>query len=121
MRLRGMAVMAKLLTVVILLSIFCFAAPVMAGDSRIIGVWDNSDSKDGYKIVIAEEDEETVFVKKFNDGIKIRQVVITSQRSDGVVYKPEDEETDEYYVVDQTGNLQVWDVLGLQVTLEADK
>ena len=121
MRVCGFPVVKRLMNVAILFSFLNFAVPVMAGEPQIIGVWDNISSKENYKIIIAEEDDETVLVKKFKDGIRIRQVVIESQGVDGIVYNPEDERAEEYYIIDQTGNLQVWDVFGLKATLKADK
>ena len=121
MRLCGFPVVRRLMSVAILFSFLNIAVPVMAGEPQIIGVWDHSSSKENYKIIIAEEDDETILVKKFKDGIRIRQVVIESQGVEGIVYNPEDERAEEYYIVDQIGNLQVWDVFGLKATLKADK
>ena len=106
---------------VVLFAVFNFVMPACADDPKIIGIWENSNSKENYKIILAEEDDEIVVVKKFEGGIIIRQVVTESQLAAGMVYTPEDESYEEYFILDKTGNLQVWDVLGLQLTLPESK
>lgn len=120
MRLRERAVKKVLITVVIMIFSLIPAFPVMGGEPKVIGVWDNSNSRENYKIIIAEDGDETVLIKKFKDGIRIRQVVIAAKGSEGMVYNSEDENKEEFYIIDQNGNLQVWTVFGLQATLEPD-
>ncbi|MDF1578857.1 MAG: hypothetical protein RQ753_06035 [Desulfurivibrionaceae bacterium] len=93
----------------------------MGQEPEIVGVWDYSSGKEDYKLIIAEEDGEMVLIKKFENGIVIKQVVTISRRSDGVVYQPEDKDAEEYYLINEAGDMQIWDVLGLKETLQADQ
>ena len=110
-----------LINVAILFFSLNLAIPVMGDEPQVIGVWDNSHSREAHKIIIAEDDDETILVKQFKNGIRIRQVVVGSLGSDGMVYNSEDENAEEFYIIDQNGHLQVWDVFGLKTTLKSDK
>jgi hypothetical protein len=110
--------------VAILFPFFNLAVPAWAEEPQIIGVWDYTDGKDDYKIIIADDEGETVLVKKFKDGIMIRQVVVAAKQGDSTVYKPEvekDEDSRDYYIVDRSGALQVWDDFGLKTTIILNK
>lgn len=120
MRLFGFAVRMMFVRFVILFFLLGSSLPAIGGESRIIGVWDYSTGRESYKVIIAEEDDETILVKKFKDGIMIRKVVMGERRSDGMVYNVEDcNDEDEYYLVDQTGNLQIWGGGGFKETLNS--
>jgi hypothetical protein len=54
----------------------------------------------------------------------IRQVVVAAKQGDSTVYKPEvekDEDSRDYYIVDRSGALQVWDDFGLKTTIILNK
>lgn len=121
MKLSDLRAIKGLACLVVLFAVFNFVMPACADEPRIIGIWENSNSKENYKILLAEEEDEIVLVKKFEGGIIIRQVVIESQLAAGMVYTPEDESYEDYFIIDQAGNLQVWDVLGLQMTMPESK
>lgn len=121
MKLHGLRSVTGVVCLVVLLAVFSFVAPAFADDPKIIGIWENSNSKENYKVILAEEGDEIVVVKKFEGGIIIRQVVTESSLAAGMVYTPEDESYEEYFILDKTGKLQVWDVLGLQLTLPESK
>jgi|GEM_PF-6325077 len=107
--------------IIIMALVFGVVVSVMGEEPKIIGVWDYNLGKEKFKVIIAEEDDETVLIKKFDNGIRIKQVVIEGRRSDGVVFKPEDENIEEYYLVDKSGNMQIWDVMGAKATLKTDQ
>lgn len=121
MKLNDFRVVAGVVGLIVLFAVFNFVMPACADEPRIIGIWENNNSKENYKILLAEEEDEIVLVKKFEGGIMIRQVVIESQLAVGMVYTPEDESYKDYFIIDQAGNLQVWDILGLQMTMPESK
>lgn len=113
---------AKNLHLVWAVMFFVMSLPVpgMGSDAKIIGVWDNCQNQENYKIIIAEEGDHIILVKKFRDGIRIRQIVTETQGNDGVVYNSQDQNAEEFYILALTGSLEIWDVFGLKATLASD-
>ncbi len=111
----------RLINVAIAFSFLQFGVPALAAEPQIIGFWDNSRSRENYKVIIAVEGDVTILVKRFEDGIIIRQVLTESQGVNGIVYNQKDATAEEYYILDRSGNLQVWGVSGMKTTIKAKK
>ena len=111
----------RIIKISILFFFLSFVSSVSANDFKIIGAWNSSDSKENFKIFIAEEDDDTILFKKYDGGIRIRQVIVETQVGDQKYYYPAEENAQEYYSIDKTGHLLIWNESGLQETLMGDE
>ncbi len=108
------------LVVSLILGIYLFTFPnsVIAG-RKAIGHWiDNSHIVGAiYKIYI--ENDKTYLSRKFPDGSRGVLELVKDARSTGrATYSDLDDRTGDYYVINKRGFLEIWDSMGLIVTMK---
>ena len=109
--------MKRILTALFcLLPLLIMVVPV-TGEPREIGSWENRLRRERGTITIMADGKEIYVIKEFKTGITVRQPVKISRQGKRVAYKPTNDQVDEYYIVDQDNNLEIWDRLGLKQTI----
>ncbi len=108
------------LVVSLILGIYLFTFPSSAiAGRRVIGHWiDNSHIVGAiYKIYI--ENDKTYLSRKFPDGSRGVLELVKDARSTGrATYSDLDDRTGDYYVINKRGFLEIWDSMGLIVTMK---
>ena len=109
--------MKNRLSVLICSSILIFSILTAVGEPQQIGSWENRSRKGKGVISIMKDGKNTFVIKKFKSGITVKQPVKVSRKGKNFVYRPTNGEVEEYYIVNEDSNLEIWDRLGLKRTI----
>ena len=109
--------MKNRLSALICLSILLLSTLSATAEPQKIGSWENRSREERGTISIIKYGKETFLMKKFKSGITVKQPVKISRKGKSFVYRPTNGEVEEYYIVNQDNNLEIWDRLGLKKTI----